>query len=63
MKTIYSRYQAICHPLTLNSRTGVGRARRMIVLIWVTSVVSAYPWSIFAKVAENLFVEVDRIYN
>lgn len=71
-KTIhgFSRYQAICHPLTLNSRTGVGRARKMIVLIWVTSVVSAYPWSIFAKVGFTQFydwtfvkVSLDRIYN
>ena len=45
------RYQAICHPLTLNSRTGVGRARKVIGLIWVTSLVSAYPWAIFAKVS------------
>ena len=44
------RYQAICHPLTLNSRTGVGRARRVILIIWISSVVSAFPWSIFAKV-------------
>ena len=44
------RYQAICHPLTLNSRTGVGRARRVILLIWVSSAVSAFPWAVFAKV-------------
>ena len=44
------RYQAICYPLTLNSRVGVGRARRIIILVWVASVASAFPWSIFAKV-------------
>ena len=44
------RYQAICHPLTLTSRTSVGRAKRVILLIWCTSLVSAYPWAIFAKV-------------
>ena len=44
------RYQAICHPLTLNSRTGVGRARWVILIIWIASVISAFPWSIFAKV-------------
>ena len=44
------RYQAICHPLTLNSRTGVGRARRVILIIWISSAVSAFPWSVFAKV-------------
>ena len=48
--TLLSRYQAICHPLTLNSRTGVGRARRVILIIWVSSAVSALPWSVFAKV-------------
>ena len=42
--------QAICHPLTLNSRTGVGRARRVILIIWISSAVSAFPWSVFAKV-------------
>ena len=46
----FPRYQAICHPLTLNSRTGVGRARRVILLVWFISTVSAFPWSIFAKV-------------
>ena len=29
------RYQAICHPLSLNSRSGAGRAKRMILLVWV----------------------------
>ena len=52
LPSLLLRYQAICHPLTLNSRTGVGRARRVIVIIWVTSIVSAYPWSIFAKVKQ-----------
>jgi len=44
------RYQAICHPLSLNSRSGAGRAKRMILLVWVVSLVSALPWSMFAKV-------------
>lgn len=44
------RYQAICHPLSLNSRSGAGRAKRMILLVWVVSLVSALPWSLFAKV-------------
>ena len=46
----HHRFQAICHPLTLNSRTGVGRARLVILIIWVVSTLSAFPWSIFAKV-------------
>ena len=49
-QTPYPRYQAICHPLTLNCRTGVGRARRVILLVWIVSAVSAFPWAIFAKV-------------
>ena len=32
---ICCRYQAICHPLSLNSRSGAGRAKRMILLVWV----------------------------
>ena len=44
------RYQAICHPLTLNSRTGVGRAKRVILILWICSVISALPWAVFAKV-------------
>ena len=46
----HPRYQAICHPLSLNSRTGVGRARRVILIVWISSAVSAFPWAIFAKV-------------
>ena len=46
----FPRYQAIRHPLTLNSRTGVGRARRVILIVWIVSAVSAFPWAIFAKV-------------
>ena len=44
------RYQAICHPLTLNSRTGVGRAKRVILILWTCSIISALPWAVFAKV-------------
>ena len=59
-----SRYQAICHPLSLSSRTGVGRSKRlsekgfqcdpvparMVVIVWAISLISALPWAIFTKV-------------
>ena len=45
-----SRFQAICHPLSLNSRTGVGRARRVVLLVWTSSILSALPWAVYAKV-------------
>ena len=59
-----SRYQAICHPLSLSSRTGVGRSKRlsekgfqcdpvparMVVIVWAISLISSLPWAIFTKV-------------
>ena len=31
---VFLRYQAICHPLSLTSRYGAGRAKRVIMVVW-----------------------------
>ena len=44
------RYLAICQPLSPLSRSSLGGAKKMILLIWSVSLGSAAPWSLFTKV-------------
>ena len=45
-----SRYVAICHPLSQHARSSTSKAKKVVMFIWVTSVLSALPWSFFTKV-------------
>lgn len=44
------RYLAICHPLYSHTMSGFKRAVRIIALVWVISLVAAFPYAIFTKV-------------
>ena len=50
-----SRYLAICRPLSPLARSSVGEAKKIVLLIWVVSLVSALPWSMFTKVNYLVF--------
>ena len=49
------RYLAICRPLSPLARSSVGEAKKIVLLIWVVSLVSALPWSMFTKVNYLVF--------
>ena len=44
------RYLAICRPLSPLSRSSMGKAKKIILLIWIISFLSALPWALFTKV-------------
>ena len=46
----YFRYLAICRPLSPLSRSTMGKAKKIILLIWIISFLSAFPWALFTKV-------------
>ncbi len=43
------RYLAICHPLYSHTMSGFKRAVRIIVLVWIVSMLSAVPYALFTK--------------
>jgi neuromedin U receptor 1 len=44
------RYFAICQPLCSLSQSFTSRAKRINILIWLISFISATPWALFTKV-------------
>ena len=44
------RYLAICHPLYLHTMSGLQRAVRIIVCLWLISFFSALPFSLYTEV-------------
>ena len=61
-KYIYAysfRYLAICRPLSPHSRSSTGKAKKMIIFIWLFSFTTACPWAFFTKV--NSLKYKDRI--
>ena len=53
---IYFRYMAICKPLSPMARSTMGEARKIILLIWIISFISALPWAMFTKVSQQLLL-------
>ena len=45
-----ARYLAICRPLSPLARSSMGEAKKIILLIWAISFLSALPWALFTKV-------------
>ena len=43
------RYLAICHPLYSHTMSGFKRAARIIILVWLLSMLSALPYVFFTK--------------
>ncbi|XP_055336518.1 neuropeptides capa receptor-like [Paramacrobiotus metropolitanus] len=44
------RYLAICHPISTQTMTSLSRAKMMIGIIWLASLMSAIPYAFFVKV-------------
>ena len=59
---ICCRYQAICHPLSLNSRSGAGRAKRMILLVWVVRLDTLINKKFNQKTKQNYLKIVSMIH-
>ncbi|KAM3965948.1 LOW QUALITY PROTEIN: neuropeptide receptor A25 [Aphomia sociella] len=45
------RYLAICHPLHLYAMAGLTRASRIILILWVISVVCASPFAVYSDIS------------
>lgn len=45
------RYLAICHPLHSFTMAGIGRAARIVALIWAVALVCALPFATYTSVA------------
>lgn len=43
------RYLAICHPLYSHTMSGFKRAVRIIILVWLLSMLSAIPYALFTQ--------------
>ena len=52
---MFSRYMAICHPLSPQARSSPGQAKKTILKIWLISFVSAAPWSQYTQVNYLIF--------
>ena len=48
---------AICKPLSPMARSSMGEARKIILLIWIISFISALPWAMFTKVSQQIKVK------
>ena len=45
------RYLAICHPLHAYTMAGLGRAARIVALIWLVALISALPFAIYTGIS------------
>lgn len=45
------RYLAICHPLHAYTMAGLGRAARIVALIWLVALICALPFAIYTGIA------------
>ncbi|XP_059060967.1 neuropeptides capa receptor-like [Achroia grisella] len=45
------RYLAICHPLHLYAMAGLTRASRIILILWVISIVCASPFAVYSDIS------------
>ena len=45
------RYLAICHPLHAYTMAGLGRAARIVALIWMVALICALPFAIYTGIA------------
>lgn len=53
----FERYLAICRPLSPLSRSTMGKAKKIILLIWIISFLSAFPWALFTKVNRLVYTD------
>ena len=49
------RYLAICHPLHAYRMAGVGRAAKILAVIWFVALVSAVPFAVFTCISYALY--------
>lgn len=49
------RYLAICHPLHAYRMAGVGRAAKILAVIWFVALVSAVPFAVFTCISFVLY--------
>ncbi|XP_047027969.1 neuropeptides capa receptor-like [Helicoverpa zea] len=45
------RYLAICHPLHLYTMAGLTRASRIILILWIISIVCASPFAVYSEIS------------
>ncbi|CAH0663866.1 unnamed protein product [Spodoptera exigua] len=45
------RYLAICHPLHLYTMAGLTRASRIILVLWIISIVCASPFAVYSEIS------------
>ena len=50
---MFSRYMAICHPLSPHARASTGQAKKTILKIWLVSFATAAPWAQYTQVISS----------
>ena len=55
------RYLAICHPLSIPRKSKMGRAIRVIAVVWISSVSFSIPWIFYNKVGRLISLITERV--